>query len=94
LALRSAGNAARRVQAQEFASQAASIDHSLLVSAAVLTSMPDLSSAPAEAASCQPTIVLQNVSGAGSISGANQFHDKAKPDGLTLLTVSASTLLN
>ena len=41
-----------------------------------------------------PTIVLQNVSGAGSISGANQFHDKAKPDGLTLLTVSSSTLLN
>jgi tripartite-type tricarboxylate transporter receptor subunit TctC len=42
----------------------------------------------------EPTIVLQNIPGAGSIAGANQFQDRAKPDGLTFLTVSSSTIFN
>jgi len=42
----------------------------------------------------KPTIVVQNDPGAGSIAGANRFHDRAKPDGLTIMSVSESTVLN
>jgi tripartite-type tricarboxylate transporter receptor subunit TctC len=33
----------------------------------------------------KPTIVVRNVPGGGSITGANQFHTRAKPDGLHAL---------
>jgi len=39
-----------------------------------------------------PTIVVRNVPGARSIPGANQFQDRAKPDGAHVMTVSATTV--
>lgn len=39
----------------------------------------------------KPTVVIKNMPGAGSISGANFFAATAKPDGMTLLASSAST---
>jgi putative tricarboxylic transport membrane protein len=42
----------------------------------------------------KPVVIIRNIPGGGSIAGANQFNDRAKPDGLTLLTVSTSTLFN
>jgi hypothetical protein len=39
----------------------------------------------------KPTIVIKNMPGGGSISGANFFSVTARPDGLTLLASSAST---
>jgi hypothetical protein len=41
-----------------------------------------------------PTILVRNVPGGGSIPGANQFEDRAKPDGLHAIVVSASTVAN
>ncbi len=41
-----------------------------------------------------PTILVRNVPGGGSIPGANQFQDRAKPDGLHAIVVSASTVAN
>jgi tripartite-type tricarboxylate transporter receptor subunit TctC len=38
-----------------------------------------------------PTVVIRNVPGGGSITGANQFAASAKPDGLSLLGTSGST---
>ncbi len=38
-----------------------------------------------------PTVVVLNVPGGGSITGANQFASRAKPDGLSILATSAST---
>lgn len=38
-----------------------------------------------------PTIVLVNVPGGGSTTGANRFAANAKPDGLTMLITSGST---
>lgn len=38
-----------------------------------------------------PTIIVKNVPGAGSVSGANLFAGTAKPDGLTVLVTSGST---
>ena len=38
-----------------------------------------------------PTVVVRNVPGGGSISGANIFAATAKPDGLTVLNTSGST---
>lgn len=38
-----------------------------------------------------PTVVIRNITGGGSITGANQFAATAKPDGLTLLGTSGST---
>ncbi|MBM3608429.1 MAG: tricarboxylate transporter, partial [Alphaproteobacteria bacterium] len=38
-----------------------------------------------------PTVVLVNVAGGGSTTGANRFAANAKPDGLTLLITSGST---
>ena len=38
-----------------------------------------------------PTVVVLNVPGGGSITGANQFAARAKPDGLAILATSAST---
>ena len=39
----------------------------------------------------KPTIIIRNVPGGGSITGANMFAQRAKPDGLMLLGTSAST---
>lgn len=39
----------------------------------------------------QPTVVVRNVPGGGSTIGANQFQQRAKPDGLTVLGTSGST---
>lgn len=38
-----------------------------------------------------PTVVVKNVPGGGSITGTNQFQAQAKPDGLTILGTSGST---
>lgn len=39
----------------------------------------------------QPTVVIKNVAGGGSTTGANQFAASAKPDGLTIFGTSGST---
>ncbi len=39
----------------------------------------------------RPTVVVKNVPGGGSITGANQFQTRARPDGLTILGTSGST---
>jgi len=39
----------------------------------------------------KPTVVVKNVPGAGSTKGANQFAQRARPDGLTILGTSGST---
>jgi tripartite-type tricarboxylate transporter receptor subunit TctC len=39
----------------------------------------------------KPTVIIRNVPGGGSITGANMFAQRAKPDGLMLLGTSAST---
>ena len=41
-----------------------------------------------------PTIVIRNVPGGGSITGANQFNTRAKPDGMHVLISSSSTVMN
>jgi tripartite-type tricarboxylate transporter receptor subunit TctC len=38
-----------------------------------------------------PTLVIRNVTGGGSITGANQFAQRARPDGLTIMGSSGST---
>jgi len=40
----------------------------------------------------RPTVIVRNVPGGGSITGANQFQARAKPDGLNVIAVSASTV--
>lgn len=40
----------------------------------------------------KPTLILRNVPGARSIPGANQFEERAKPDGTHLMVVSATTV--
>lgn len=39
----------------------------------------------------QPNVVVKNVPGGGSTTGANQFAQRARPDGLTILGTSGST---
>src|SRR5688572_26820 len=41
----------------------------------------------------RPTVVVKNVPGGGSITGTNQFVQRAKPDGLSILGTSGSTHL-
>jgi tripartite-type tricarboxylate transporter receptor subunit TctC len=41
-----------------------------------------------------PTIVVRNVPGGGSITGSNQFQSRARPDGLHVLVCSSSTVAN
>lgn len=41
-----------------------------------------------------PTILIRNVPGGGSITGANQFQSRAKPDGTYVLVSSSSTVMN
>lgn len=38
-----------------------------------------------------PTVVVRNIPGGGSTTGANQFAERAEPDGLTILGTSGST---
>lgn len=40
----------------------------------------------------KPTIIVRNVPGSRSIPGANQFQERAKPDGTHIITVSATTV--
>ena len=40
-----------------------------------------------------PTVVIRNMPGGGSIMGSNHFHKTAKPDGLTIVATSSSTLV-
>jgi tripartite-type tricarboxylate transporter receptor subunit TctC len=42
----------------------------------------------------KPTIMVRNIPGAGSIPGANQFQQRAKPDGTDAIVVSATTVSN
>jgi tripartite-type tricarboxylate transporter receptor subunit TctC len=42
----------------------------------------------------QPTLVLRNIPGGGSIPGANEFEARAKPDGFTAMSISSSTVFN
>src|SRR5688572_6816969 len=42
----------------------------------------------------KPTIMVRNVPGGGSITGANQFNNRAKPDGTHVLISSSSTVMN
>jgi len=41
-----------------------------------------------------PTMIIRNVPGGGSITGSNQFNSRAKPDGLHVLVCSSSTVMN
>lgn len=41
-----------------------------------------------------PTLVIENVPGAGAIAGSNQFQDRADADGTDLITASASVMVN
>jgi len=38
-----------------------------------------------------PTIVIRNLTGGGGINGTNQFHARARPDGLMILGTTGST---
>jgi hypothetical protein len=40
----------------------------------------------------KPTIIVRNVPGSRSIPGANQFQERAKPDGAHVMVVSATTV--
>jgi tripartite-type tricarboxylate transporter receptor subunit TctC len=40
-----------------------------------------------------PTVVIRNMPGGGSIMGSNHFDKTAKPDGLTIVATSSSTLV-
>jgi len=42
----------------------------------------------------QPVILVRNIPGAGGIAGTNQFEDRARPDGLTIMGISASVNIN
>ncbi len=41
-----------------------------------------------------PTILVRNEPGGGSVKAANKFHNRTKPDGLTIFAVSSSTYTN
>lgn len=47
----------------------------------------------AEALPGRPTVVVKNMPGGGSITGTNQFVQRARPDGLSILGTSGSTQL-
>lgn len=42
----------------------------------------------------EPTIIVDNVPGAGALAGSNQFQERAKPDGKDIFAASASVMLN
>jgi len=39
-----------------------------------------------------PSVIVRNVPGGGSVIGANRFQDRARPDGRTVLALSTSTI--
>lgn len=39
----------------------------------------------------QPSVIVRNIPGGGSITGTNEFAARARPDGLTIIGTSAST---
>ena len=41
-----------------------------------------------------PTVLVRNEPGGGSVTAANKFHTRTKPDGLTIFAVSSSTYTN
>jgi hypothetical protein len=41
-----------------------------------------------------PDVIVNNVEGAGAIAGSNQFQERAKPDGCSLIAVAASVTSN
>ena len=42
----------------------------------------------------KPTVINRNIPGSGTIAGANQFQQKAKTDGLMIISVTSSTISN
>jgi tripartite-type tricarboxylate transporter receptor subunit TctC len=94
LALGTAASTAAAVNAQEFAPKRINMIIPFAVGGGADTYARIIAPHLQKQLPGEPTIVLQNVPGAGSIAGANQFQDRAKPDGLTLLTVSSSTIFN
>jgi len=42
----------------------------------------------------KPTILVRNLPGSGTIAGANKFQQTAKPDGMTVISVTSSTISN
>ena len=42
----------------------------------------------------KPTVIVRNIPGSGTIAGANKFEQTAKPDGLTVISVTSSTISN
>jgi tripartite-type tricarboxylate transporter receptor subunit TctC len=42
----------------------------------------------------KPTILTRNLPGSGTIAGANKFQATAKPDGMTVISVTSSTVSN
>jgi tripartite-type tricarboxylate transporter receptor subunit TctC len=41
----------------------------------------------------KPNVIVRNQPGGGSVKGANKFDESAKPDGLTIMSCSTSTLV-
>ena len=41
-----------------------------------------------------PTIIINNIEGAGAIAGSNHFQQNAEPDGLSLIAIAASVTAN
>jgi len=42
----------------------------------------------------QPTVIVLNLPGSGTIAGANKFQQSAKPDGMQIISVTSSTISN
>ena len=42
----------------------------------------------------KPTVIVRNIPGSGTIAGANQYQNRAKPDGLNVISVTSSTISN
>ncbi|MPY75540.1 MAG: tricarboxylate transporter [Alphaproteobacteria bacterium] len=42
----------------------------------------------------KPTIIVRNIPGSGTIAGANQYQNRAKPDGMNMIAVTSSTISN
>jgi tripartite-type tricarboxylate transporter receptor subunit TctC len=42
----------------------------------------------------KPTIIVRNLPGSGTIAGANKFQATAKPDGMSVISVTSSTVSN
>ncbi|MGH6914731.1 MAG: tricarboxylate transporter, partial [Geminicoccales bacterium] len=42
----------------------------------------------------KPTVIVRNIPGSGTIAGANQYQQRARPDGLNVISVTSSTISN